>query len=46
MPGAAREGVWLDQTVGRFAPVQTARHRQGESGVWAARDRLQPDPAG
>jgi hypothetical protein len=34
----------LDQTVGRPASVHTARHRQGECGVWPARDRLQPEP--
>lgn len=45
-PPRHREGVWLDQAVGRSAPVQAARHRKGECGVWAARDRLQPDPAG
>jgi transposase len=45
-PPRHREGVWLDQTVGRSASVQAARHRQGECGVWPACDRLQPDPPG
>jgi hypothetical protein len=54
MPAGHREGVCLDLeevfsagvTVGRTAPVQTARHRKGRCGVWSARDRLQPDPPG
>ena len=36
----------VTQAVGWSAPVQAARHRQGECGVWPARNRRQPDPAG
>ena len=50
-PPGHREGVCLDLdevfsagvTMGWSAPVQTARHRKGERGVWSAGDRLQPD---
>jgi hypothetical protein len=42
-PPRHREGVWLDQTVGRAAPVQAARHRESRCGVQPAPDRLQPD---
>jgi hypothetical protein len=35
---------WLDQTVGKPAPVQSARHRKGQCGVWSARGGLQLDP--
>jgi hypothetical protein len=38
------KGVWLDQTVRRPAPVQAARHRKGQCGVWPTRGRLQLDP--
>jgi hypothetical protein len=44
-PPLHREGIRLDQTMGRSAPVQAARHRKGAFGVWPALDRLQPDPA-
>lgn len=40
-----REGVWLDQTVGRSAPVQAAWCRLSEGGVWPARNRQRPDRA-
>jgi hypothetical protein len=36
----------LDQTMGRSASDQAARHRQGECGVWPARDRLEHDTPG
>ena len=46
-PPRHREGVWLDQTVGRAAAVtETARRRKSKCGVRPARDRLQPDPIG
>ncbi len=31
--------------MGRFVPVQDARHQEDGHGVWSTRERLQPDPA-
>jgi hypothetical protein len=53
----ARRGIekvfgWIKQWGGlrqfrrQRAGGTSARHRQGECGVWPARDRLQPDPPG